>query len=128
MSTTSATSARSATLLLMTERIRRLVQPVPTSPTDSFKRSDKRPARAQMLAGVRKAVSLIASFAVLLGLFGGMAVLSGSEKRATAEVVSWCGVLALATAIIFVNGKPMVSIRDWFFFGPPFFGSLPFWS
>jgi hypothetical protein len=47
-----------------------------------------------------------------------MAVLSGSQKRETAEVVSGCGILALATAIMFVTANRWSPYVTGFFFAP----------
>src|SRR5215471_4244037 len=105
----------------MRERVRRLLQPTPTTRSDSFKWSDKRPIKTQVVGGVRKAVGLVSGFAVLFGMFGGMAVLSETQTRGVAEIVWWCGILGIATAIMFVTANRWSPFVAGFFFGPAIF-------
>ena len=107
--------------MLMRERIRPLMQPISTKPTESFEWSDKRPVRAQITGGILKAVGLVAGFAVLVGAFGGIVVLSDPQRKGTGEIALSWGILAVAASIMFATANRWSPFVAGFFFGPAIF-------
>jgi Na+/melibiose symporter-like transporter len=83
----------------MNARFRHLLEPAPTSPTDSFKWRDKRPVRKQIASGVRVAAALIGGFIVMMIAFVGLAQLADDRPQSNGSIAaSW--VMLLAAAIV----------------------------
>jgi hypothetical protein len=122
---------------MMTERLRQFLLPTPTTPTDSFKWSDKRPIRDQIASGLRKAVVLILGYGVLVGGLGSLIVLSDrTATRGLGQFVLWCCILLATAGIMFMTANRWSPYVAGFFFGPAilhvcfvlFFGSDSYYS
>lgn len=102
-------------LMLMKERLRRLLEPAQTSPSDSFSWNDKRPVRKQIASGFRIAVGLNAGFVVIGAVSGGLVRLSAAHPKDA--FIAWVTVVVGAVIMLWTANRwaPMVTA---FFFGP----------
>jgi len=99
--------------------LRGLLKPAPTSPTDQFRWTDKRPIRAQVTSGFRTAAGLIAGYAVMLVCLGGWAVVSDHDTARSGRAIAtaW-GALAFAATVMFWTANRWARFVTGFIFGP----------
>jgi hypothetical protein len=103
----------------MIESFRQLLRPAPTSATDSFKWSDKRPIRKQVAGGICKAGGLIAGFIVIIVAIGGLARLfDGQGQRRDGDMVLSGAALCVAVVVMVWTAHRWAPFVTAFFFGP----------
>jgi hypothetical protein len=103
-------------LMVEKEQLRRLLEPAQTSPIDSFKWTDKRSAGQQVAGGFRIVGGLLAGFAVIVVVMGGIGRFS-DEQHGLGWTLGSCVALAIAATILFSTANrwaPWVLV----FFGP----------
>lgn len=99
--------------------LRRLLEPAKTSPTDSFRWNDRRSKRQQVVNGFLIAGGLIAGFAVMLAVFGGLAWLSEDQRTQSARsiLLAWAALVAAALIMVWTAPRWAPFVTG-FFFGP----------
>ncbi len=103
----------------MNPRLRRLLEPAPTSPTDSFTWHDKRSKTEQLVNGVRIAGGLIAGLVVIASVTGCLGALSEDQpRRSTGTVFEFVIALAVAAIVMFLTANRWAPFVTGFFFGP----------
>jgi hypothetical protein len=105
-------------LIPMHARLRHLLEPARTSPTDAFTWNDKRPKSKQLANGFRIAGGLIAGFVVMVMAMGGLAQLSSDHPTSGGGLIlaSWAALVA--AVIMFWTANRWAGFVTGFFFGP----------
>ena len=96
----------------------RLLEPVKTSPTDSFKWRDKRTISQQVSNGFRIAGGLVGGFLVMLATLAGLARFSvGRTAGGFSVFTSWTS-LVVAAIVVLLTAHRWAPFVTGFFFGP----------
>ncbi len=99
--------------------LRRLFGPAKTSPTDSFRWSDRRSKSKQVVNGFRIAGGLIAGFTVMMAVLVGLSRLAEDQRAesGSAILVSWIALVAAALMMVWTANRWAPFVTG-FFFGP----------
>lgn len=112
--------------------VRRLLQPAQTSPTRRFNWTDKRSKKKQVASGFRIAAGMIAGFAVMVAVAGGLSQLTGDHPELTrGSVALSAATLTIAAIIMLGTANRWAPYVAGFFFGPAVLkiaGMLALWS
>jgi hypothetical protein len=99
--------------------LHRLLEPAKTPPTDSFRWNDRRSKSQQVVNGFLISGGLIAGFAVMMAVLGGLARLSEDQRTQSGSsiLLSWTALVAAALIMLWTAHRWAPFVTG-FFFGP----------
>src|ERR1700675_3240549 len=106
--------------------LRRLLEPAPTTPFDPYRgRHDKRTTGEKVVRGMRLGGGLIGGFLVLALALGVLSPLpAGAPRYGRYGFLVSCGMVCLATVILFLTASRWAPIGSGFFCVPALFKTL----